>query len=385
MIVQPVGKGMYIWQVSGCEGGNLDAIVATAQACGFRHILVKIADGTGAYNVSVSLPTLVSKLHQEAGIQVWGWQYIYGASPIAEAKTAIEQCKQCGVDGFIVDAEGEFKQSGYGTRADAYMHYLRDNLSIPVGLSSYRFPSYHPDFPWASFRKYADFDAPQVYWQSAHNPAEQLRRSMGEFAGMIPKLPYVPTGAAYKTGILWSSTPADVRAFMGEAVALGLSGFNFWEWKNARALPDVWQAICEYNFPAPPAPPAPPTPDEIAMIKASLDQLRADLARSQTAIGALAEKISILGVTPMFMAKPVSQALARHPIGYNDKGKPIMAIYPSDNAPVDQRIFIAGKVALFPTPITADGGGQFYAIVDSDIYNRVAKTLYVRVEDVAPA
>jgi len=41
-----VGKGFYIWKISRCEGGDVQAIATVAAQAGLTHILVKIADGT---------------------------------------------------------------------------------------------------------------------------------------------------------------------------------------------------------------------------------------------------------------------------------------------------------------------------------------------------
>jgi hypothetical protein len=39
------GKGMFIWQVQRCGGGNAQQIVAHARAAGITHVQVKVADG----------------------------------------------------------------------------------------------------------------------------------------------------------------------------------------------------------------------------------------------------------------------------------------------------------------------------------------------------
>jgi hypothetical protein len=122
---------------------------------------------------------------------------------------------------------------------------------MPMGLSSYRFPSLHPTLPWDVFRGYVDFDMPQVYWMLAHNPGEQLRRSFVEFNRFARKLPYVPTGAAF-TEYGWAATKSDVIQFMDVCVELGIKAWNWWEWSFALiTLPDLWPAIFHYEAPAP--------------------------------------------------------------------------------------------------------------------------------------
>lgn len=371
----PLGKGYYIWQIGACEGGNVDQIAATAKAIGLGHVYLKVADGTYAYNGAYNLVRLISLLHNY-GIQVYGWQYIYGVDPLNEAKRAVERCKVLGLDGFIVDAEKEFKQTGWAARATTYMTYLKDNLGgLPIGLASYRYPSYHPEFPWKAFRAYASFDAPQVYWEGAHNPSYQLEKSWGEFRGLTPQLPYIPTGAAYKT-LFWSATADDVRAFMAKAVSLKFTGFNFWEWGYTRKnLPAVWQAIAEYNAPQP-EPTPPPSPD-----------YEARLNKLETALAYLQERLNLAARPPVAWYKPSeSQAIARFAASYNARGKPVMQIYPSDNAPVSQRIFLTGRFRLSPIPVIADGGGLYYPVAEPSYYSQIndpGLTLYVRDVDVS--
>ncbi len=236
----PPGKGMYIWQVYSCEGGDPKKIAAACVAAGFRHVYLKIADGRFVYPSGVDLRPLVDELHA-VGIEVWGWQYVYLFDPTAEAKVAAARVKELNLDGFIIDAEVECK--GRKSAAVTYTSLLRQLLpGVSIGLSSYRFPHYHLDFPWKEFRERVDFDTPQVYWEQAHNAGAQLASSYAEFQSMTPRLPYVPTGAAYKWNG-WSATPADVTQFIARANALGLSAFNFWSWQHARQIAGMWEAI----------------------------------------------------------------------------------------------------------------------------------------------
>ncbi|MBI3158574.1 MAG: nuclear transport factor 2 family protein [Chloroflexi bacterium] len=263
-----IGKGAYIWKILDCENGNPGAIRAEAQKCGFSHVLIKVADGDRTYNYDKNrLLDMVAPVGRElraAGIQVWGWQYIYGKEPLAEARKAIQRVKELSLDGFVVNAEIEFKASGMDVAARRYMQELRNALrNVPLALSTFRFPSYHPQFPYDAFLEYCDFNMPQVYWQGAHNPDAQLKRAETEFAGRRFRRPLIPTGAAYAYGD-WKPTPNDVILFLNTARSLKLSAANFWSWDYARRfLPDVWRAIRDYDW-ASPTPPTPaPTPQEL--------------------------------------------------------------------------------------------------------------------------
>src|SRR5512139_1548262 len=168
------GKGWYMWVIADCEGGDIDAIAGRCVADGIGHVLIKIADGTADKN-----PTAVDLVYElkDVGVQAWGWQYTYGSYPKEEALKGADRAIDTGVEGFIVDAEAQYKTAG-AAAAVTYMDTLRANLpcGMEVGLSSYRYPSLHQTFPWDAFRTRCDFDMPQVYWEQAHNPAYQLSR-----------------------------------------------------------------------------------------------------------------------------------------------------------------------------------------------------------------
>lgn len=256
------GKGFFVWVIDRCEGGDPAAIAALAKAAGLEHVLIKIADGATFYNRDRTtgydhVPAVVAALRKQ-GLAVWGWQYIYGYDPLGEARVAISSVLSLELDGFIVNAEAEYKLAGRGRAAESYMATLRTGLKdIPIGLSSYRFPSYHREFPWAQFVKAVDFVMPQVYWMGAHNPGYQLQRSFQEYQALQPDKVYIPTGAAFRESG-WQPTFGEVLEFMEAAQSLGLGGVNFWEWGNTRKwCPECWAMIAEFDYGNPIVPPPP--------------------------------------------------------------------------------------------------------------------------------
>ena len=91
------GKGFFIWKVKGCENGSPTAITELAGQANLSHVLIKIADGSYSYNVEPDGRDLVTPVVQSlhaAGIQSWGWHYIYGDDPIGEANKAIQRIQQ---------------------------------------------------------------------------------------------------------------------------------------------------------------------------------------------------------------------------------------------------------------------------------------------------
>jgi len=144
------GKGMFIWKILNCFNGDIDKIIEMALEADYSHVLIKIANGVYSYNYdwdkSIDLvPPLVQALKSN-GIQAWGWHYLFGDQPSQEAEKAINRIRGLGVDGYVLNAEGFYR--GKYAAAKTFMNILRSEINdIPVALSSYRYPSYHPQFP----------------------------------------------------------------------------------------------------------------------------------------------------------------------------------------------------------------------------------------------
>jgi hypothetical protein len=252
------GKGYYIWQVSHCENGDPDRIAALAREANLSHVLVKIADGAFPYNIDLDngldyARPAIKKL-QSQNIQVWGWQYVYGNYPDQEAEIGVTRALELGVDGFAIDAEKEYQSRSKASSASRYMNILRSNLgSMPLALSSYRYPSYHVDLPWTEFLERCDYNMPQVYWEQSHHKAgEQLQRCVNEFKNIRPFRPIIPTGPTYKQGG-WIPYKEEIIEFMDVAKKLGLSGVNFWYWDGCRRyMRDYWDLVGDYQYDMPP-------------------------------------------------------------------------------------------------------------------------------------
>jgi len=251
------GKGWFIWQVSRCEHGSPAAIADKAAAAGLSHVLIKVADRTYAYGLNWhgqdQVGPVAQALHAK-GIQVWGWHYVYGQKPADEARAAVQRVHQLGLDGYVIDAEGEYTAPGMAASAHTFMVNLKSGLpaGLPVALSSYRYPSVHRDLPWAAFLEHCDLSMPQVYWQGSHNAAAQLTRSVTELSDArlvgTPR-PVVPTGSAYGVGD-WIATADDLQKFLATAQKLKLTAANCYSW-DAATIPDnhdLWDTVATYNW-----------------------------------------------------------------------------------------------------------------------------------------
>ncbi len=253
------GKGFMIWQISRCEGGNAAQIASVAKAAGLTHVLIKIADGPHTYNVNQQtkidlVPPVASALRAQ-GIQVWGWHYVYGYNPVGEAQIAIKRTNELNLDGYVIDAEGEYKQPGKAAAATTFMNELRKGIpKKQVALCSYRFPTLHPQLPWKEFLSKCDYNMPQVYWQAAHNAGAQLRRCVREFEAMTPFRPITPTGPVYRN-YGWEPTQSEILEFLMTARELNLSAANFFAWDYGRSiLIPLWNTIAAFPWSTTPSP-----------------------------------------------------------------------------------------------------------------------------------
>lgn len=252
MLEKPLrGKGIWIRRITACEDGDLDAIVARARAAAFTHVLLKIADGADPYNLDSTGADLAAELAArlaDAGIEVWGWQQIYGETPLfkgalradyhlAEAASALrrmEQLTTAGARGYVVVAGGDYERiPDRARKADQFSAAVRNGLGgLPIGLAAWKYPHRHPRFPWQEFRAHCDLDLPPMFWIGRHGEAaKQLETSVQRFAALDPRLPCVPTGPAFLEHN-WRPAPDDLITFFDKAIALGLPAVNLWAWDD---------------------------------------------------------------------------------------------------------------------------------------------------------
>ena len=255
------GKGYYVWQLQNCEGGSPKAIASKARQAGLTHVLIKIADGPNwAYNIDRNrnvdlVPPVVTAL-KSAGIQVWGWHYVRGDSALAEARLGGNRARSLGLDGYVIDAEREYKGSKKKQAAQTYMRELRRLVgNMPIALSSYRYPRVHYELPFAEFLAGCDYAMPQVYFEHSHDPDIQLRRSLDQYMSLPNARPVIPTFPTYSvTG--WRPTQAEIRLALSTAKDLGLEGVNAWSWDYASrsGFEDLWNAFAGFEWDPEPTP-----------------------------------------------------------------------------------------------------------------------------------
>ncbi len=274
----PAGKGLWIQRVAACEGGEPAAIAERATAAGLGHVVVRIGEGPGAANVrpdGADLAAAVTEQLTAAGVAVWGWHQLQGDAPgyradlpadfaAAEAEAAVARTQDLrahGLVGLIVEARTEYERAADpAPKAEQAMRRLRDGLgSFPIGVSSWKLPVEHPNFPWYEFRRLADFDLPHIFWVG--QPAEaarQLANAQEAYAALPPRRPFGAVGSA-----LWRPQPGELLEFLTQARRSGLAGASIWRWDelglrgneahNGQHLDfrAHWDVLAAFEWPAP--------------------------------------------------------------------------------------------------------------------------------------
>ena len=242
-----MSKGVWLWKLQNCEGGKVTDIVAKAQRAGLTRIAVKIADGRAAYNDTPKLRAL-SLACKLAGIDCWGWGWSYGGSEERareEANMAGHRCLGLQLRGYVIDAEVQYETKTKKSEvwAAAHCERLRAILgSVPLGMTSYWSPRYHPAIPWHAFADYIDYWWPQVYWHK-RDPVETLAASLAELAPYGREV--IPLGAADPGDGCPSAT--QLRAFCAGVDARTdlYHGADFYQWS---AIPGAnWTVIRDWK------------------------------------------------------------------------------------------------------------------------------------------
>ena len=206
------------------------------------HVLIKIANGTRSFNIDsdtgADLVAPVVQSLKARGIAAWGWHYVYGDAPRTEADIAIQRVRELNLDGYLIDAEGEYKDPGKDDSRRRVYDPPQSRSCHPAHRSVYPHTAGRhtiPEFPWKEFLEKCDVNMPQVYWVKAHNPADQLARSLREFQAITPYRPLIPTGPMYIYGS-WEPTAQEIVEFLDKTRALNLEAANFFAWYYARTI-----------------------------------------------------------------------------------------------------------------------------------------------------
>lgn len=253
----PFGKGVWIWELPQCLGGNIDAIIAKMKQYGLNHAIVKAGDGSNTWDTQWT-PELINKFHA-AGLKIYSWSFIYGQDPVREADIA-SWALNMGADGHVFDAESQYEElSDPNGAAETMLQALR-KLNPDAFLAHAPFPiiSYHTKFPYAVFGKYCDAVMPQCYQGDLKvSGLDMINWMYAEWskweASVDPssRKPIIPVAQAYDNYEMTPNyvlKPEDLASFI--QAAQGYKSVNFYEFAHI-LRDDCWGAIRDNNVMSP--------------------------------------------------------------------------------------------------------------------------------------
>lgn len=231
----PYGKqGMWIWYIDSSQNGNLGSIIRRAKASGVKTLYIKSGDGTNVWRQFTK--RTVSRL-KRAGLNVCGWQYVYGTSPVREARVSAV-AKKRGANCFVIDAEAEYE--GRYSAADRYIRTLRRLVGpkFKLSLSSFPYNHYHQAFPYSVFLGpgAATANLPQVYWKAI---GDRVRESIGITwtQNSIYKRKIFPVGQTWM-----NPSRKELLGFRRFAKSYGVAP-SWWSWQET--TPAAWKVLGE--------------------------------------------------------------------------------------------------------------------------------------------
>ena len=97
------GDAIWVWYVS-ASGGSAEGMARKADRRGLDAIYVKRGDGGNYWS---QFDRRVVRAAHARGLEVCGWQFVYGDDPKREAKVGAEAAAT-GADCLIIDAESDY-------------------------------------------------------------------------------------------------------------------------------------------------------------------------------------------------------------------------------------------------------------------------------------
>lgn len=206
-------------------------------------------------------------------VRVYGWHWNEGNDPVGEAAIASQAINELGLEAWMMDYEAPMKANP-AAQTIILAEFRKRQPTHPLGLCSYRYPSFHPQILWNKILPYFDFHAPQVYWVENHNPADQLQKSYDELMALKP-MPFFPVGSAYSDNpAVWVPTAEDLREFDQKAFDMGLTGVQWFTYRSMQdlGLIPIIRDLAWPIYPPDAVVPPPPVQDCTAEIGQALER-----------------------------------------------------------------------------------------------------------------
>ena len=226
-------QGMWVWYVSRSSGGSTARIISRARRSGVRTVYIKAGDAGSTWSQFTT--SLVDALHA-GGLRVCAWQFVYGDSPVTEAKIGAAAVAK-GADCLIIDAEGHYE--GKYASADRYIQALRARIGadFPVSLAGFPYVDYHPGFPYSVFLgpEGAQYSQPQMYWKTIGTSVRTVY-SHTYLYNRLFKRPIYPIGQTYL-----APGRRKIKKFRRFAISYGATGVSWWSWQETSR--GEWRAL----------------------------------------------------------------------------------------------------------------------------------------------
>jgi Putative peptidoglycan binding domain len=225
--------GMWIWYVERSDGGDVGRMLARARGAGIGTLYIKAGDAGSVW--SQFNRSLVGALRR-GGLDVCAWQFVYGDSPLAEAKVGAAAVRR-GADCLVIDAEGHYE--GKYAAADRYIRALRARIgaAFPLSLAAFPYVDYHPSFPYSVFLgpEGATVNQPQMYWRAIGTSV----RAVYEHTYLFNRVwdhPIYPLGQTYG-----GAGRKDIVRFRRFAASYGGLAPSWWDWQETSSA--GWAAL----------------------------------------------------------------------------------------------------------------------------------------------
>jgi len=240
--VFPQGNGIWVWKTDKDPSffSDVNATILNLKKAGITWVAVKAGDGDSLW-VNSAVPWLtsnISKFH-DAGIKVYGWQYIYGnddvwsVANVSEADVANQILNIPGIDGLIVDAESEYENlSNNKLIATAYLQAIRSQHPDSfLAYTTFARPASRPNFPYFEFNNYCDAVMPQAYWvDRTTTPTDELNILKQQWDALYSSWPSTVKKPIYPLASLTTASAGDVDEFFAIMRSLSFQNPSFWRY-----------------------------------------------------------------------------------------------------------------------------------------------------------
>ena len=249
----PQGNGVWVWRTDKDPSffNDINVTILNLKKAGITWVAVKAGDGDSLWTNSAVLwlTSNISKFH-DAGIKVYGWQYVYGNDDVwsvpnvSEADVANQILNISGIDGLIIDVESEYENlSENRLIATTYLQAIRSQHPDSfIAYTTFARPASHSNFPYFEFNNYCDVVMPQAYWvDRPTTPTDELTTLKKQWDDLYSTWPNNPGKPIYPLASLNTATVGQLEEFFTVIRALNFQNPSFWRYELITF--DLWNSF----------------------------------------------------------------------------------------------------------------------------------------------